>query len=245
MQLSAARMPPLHDRPIAASRRKRRIPVPSLEGANMQGLALWAPETLASHRSYLYSYALARLRVPSAAEELVQETFLAAVEGQAPFKGESKLRTWLTGILKHKIIDWHRGESRNPARTSARSLAGAEDSYEDTCDTLFDSAGNWVTPPSEWPCPEQSLDNQRFWETIEKGLARLPSATARAFCLRELEGSSTEEICAELGITQSNCWVMLHRARLSLREYLEDNWFASSRTQARPPRPVPAAGATL
>jgi hypothetical protein len=66
MQLSAAKMPPLHDWPIAASRRKRRIPVSSLEGANMQGLALWAPETLASHRSYLYSYALARLRVPSA-----------------------------------------------------------------------------------------------------------------------------------------------------------------------------------
>ena len=204
----------------------------------MQTLALGAPESLASHRSYLYSYALARLRVPSAAEELVQETFLAAVEGQASFKGESKLRTWLTGILKHKIMDWHRGESRNPARPSARLLADSEDSYEDTCDALFDSAGNWVTPPSEWLNPEQALDQRRFWETIERGMARLPSTTARAFYLREFEGSSTEDICAELGITQSNCWVMLHRARLSLRQYLDENWFAGSRTHAASARPM-------
>ena len=209
----------------------------------MQTLALGAPESLASHRSYLYSYALARLRVPSAAEELVQETFLAAVEGQASFKGESKLRTWLTGILKHKIIDWHRGESRNPARPSTRSLAHSDDSYEDTCDALFDSAGNWVTPPSAWPNPEQSLDQRRFWETIERGLARLPSATARAFYLREFEGSSTEDICSELQITQSNCWVMLHRARLSLRQYLDENWFANSGSRPAHMRPMAAASA--
>jgi RNA polymerase sigma factor (sigma-70 family) len=119
----------------------------------MQGLALCAPETLASHRSFLYSYALAKLRQPSAAEELVQETLLAAVEGQAGFKGESKLRTWLTGILKHKIIDWHRSEARNPARASPRPPADPDDQYEDTCDALFDSAGNWVNPPSAWPNP--------------------------------------------------------------------------------------------
>jgi len=207
----------------------------------MQGMALLAPETLASHRPYLYSYALARLRVPSAAEELVQDTFLAAVEGRASFRGESMLRTWLTGILKHKIIDWHRGDSRNPARPSARSLSDSADSYEDTCDALFDSAGNWVTPPSAWPNPEQSLDRQRFWETIERGIARLPSATARAFYLREFEGSSTEEICAELGITESNCWVMLHRARLSLRQYLDENWVATSSSRKAVARPPAAA----
>ena len=199
----------------------------------MQGLALWAPETLASHRSYLYSYALARLRLPSAAEELVQETFLAAFEGQATFRGESKLRTWLTGILKHKIIDWHRGEARNPGRATPRSAAGSDDAYEETCDSLFDSAGGWVNPPSEWPNPEQSLDNQRLRETIDKGLASLPAATARAFYLREIQGLSTDEICAELGISQSNCWVMLHRARLSLRQHLQECWFANGEADAR------------
>lgn len=198
----------------------------------MQGLALWAPETLASHRSYLYSYALARLRLPSAAEELVQETFLAAFEGQAPFRGESKLRTWLTGILKHKIIDWHRNEARNPARVAPRSAVGSDDGYEETCDSLFDSAGGWVNPPSEWPNPEQSLDNQRLREAIDEGLACLPAATARAFYLREIEGLSTDEICAELDISQSNCWVMLHRARLSLRQHLQERWFANGARSA-------------
>jgi RNA polymerase sigma-70 factor (ECF subfamily) len=100
-----------------------------------------------------------------------------------------------------------------------------------------------VTPPSEWLNPEQSLDQRRFWETIERGLARLPSATARAFYLREFEGLSTEDICAELRITQSNCWVMLHRARLSLRQHLEDNWFVNPARQAGLSRPMPAASA--
>src|SRR5262249_30661407 len=138
----------------------------------MHTMVLDAPESLASHRSFLYSYALARVRTPSTAEELVQETLLAAVEGRAAFRRQSKLRTWLTGILKHKIIDWHRSEARNPARASSRLASDSDDPYEDTCDALFDSAGNWVTPPSEWPNPEQSFDNERFWQMIESGLAR-------------------------------------------------------------------------
>jgi RNA polymerase sigma-70 factor, ECF subfamily len=207
----------------------------------MQGLALCEPETLASHRSFLYSYALSKLRLPSAAEELAQETLLAALEGQAPFKGESKLRTWLTGILKHKIADWHRSEARNPARISARSQADTDDQYEDPCDALFDSAGNWVNPPSAWPNPEQSLENQRFWEVMDSCLATLPGATARAFYLREIQGLSTEEICAELGISQSNCWVMLHRARLSLRQSLENRWFVKDEVRAVSFTPAPPA----
>jgi RNA polymerase sigma-70 factor (ECF subfamily) len=211
----------------------------------MQGLALCAPDTLASHRSFLYSYALAKLRQPSAAEELVQETLLAAVEGQAGFKGESKLRTWLTGILKHKIVDWHRSEARNPARASARPPArppaDPDDQYEDTCDALFDSAGNWVNPPSPWPNPEQSFESQRLWEMMECCLASLPAVTARAFYLREIQGLSTEEICTELGISQSNCWVMLHRARLGLRQSLEERWFMKDEVGAVSSRPAPRA----
>ena len=207
----------------------------------MHTMVLDAPESLASHRSYLYSYALARVRTPSAAEELVQETLLAAVEGRAAFRRESKPRTWLTGILKHKIIDWHRSEARNPARASSRLASDSDDPSEDTSDAVFESAGNWVTPPSEWPNPEQSFDNERFWQMIEGGLARLPAATARAFYLREIEGSSTDEICAELGISQSNCWVMLHRARFSLRQYLEENWFGNAKRPAAMSRGIPAA----
>ena len=204
----------------------------------MQSLALWAPKTLASHRSFLYNYALAKVRQPNTAEELVQETLLAAVEGQTRFNGESKLRTWLTGILKHKIIDRYRSEARNPARASPRFPADPDGQSEDTCDALFDSAGNWVNPPSAWPNPEQSLENQRFWEMMDSCLARLPAATARAFYLREIEGLSTEEICAELAISQSNCWVMLHRARLSLRQSLEECWFVKGEARATSSRPA-------
>jgi RNA polymerase sigma-70 factor, ECF subfamily len=210
----------------------------------MQGLTLCEPETLASHRSFLYSYALSKVRLPGAAEEIVQETLLAALEGQAPFKGESKLRTWLTGILKHKIADWHRSEARNPARASARSQVGTDDQCEDTCDALFDSAGNWVNPPSAWPSPDQSLENQRFWEMMDGCLASLPAATARAFYLREIQGLSTEEICADLGISQSNCWVMLHRARLGLRQALEERWFVKDEVWAVPGTSAPPAAIT-
>jgi RNA polymerase sigma-70 factor, ECF subfamily len=223
----------------------REQPVFSLGEITMQGSALCASETLASHHSYLYAYALSRLRQASAAEDLVQETLLAAVEGRAPFKDKSKLRTWLTGILKHKIIDWHRSEARNPARASARSASDTNDQHEDTCDALFDSAGNWVNPPSEWPNPEQSLENQRFWEMMESCLASLPPATARTFYLREIRGLSTEEICAELGISQSNCWVMLHRARLSLRQSLEQRWFAKDEAQAASSASAPAGRFSL
>ena len=186
----------------------------------MQSAALGAPDSYVAHATFLYGYALSRTRERDTAEDLVQETLLAALEAHAPFKGGSKLRTWLTGILKHKIIDWYRSEARNPARTTPRA-PDPDEATEDTCDALFDSAGRWVTPPSEWPTPDEALDRQRFWETLEQCLANLPATTARAFYLREIEGLSTHAICAQLGISESNCWVKLHRARMRLREMME------------------------
>jgi RNA polymerase sigma-70 factor (ECF subfamily) len=181
---------------------------------------------VALHRGYLYRYALSRLRHADMAEELVQDTMLAALEGCAHFRGESALRTWLAGILKHKIVDWQRREARNPLRLGA-STADSEREREDEMDAFFDESGDWISPPTAWPDPEQSLLSRRFWEMFEGCLADLPAATARAFYLREIQGMSTDEICAELSISQSNCWVMLHRARMSLRRYVEERWFQS------------------
>jgi len=200
-------------------------------------------ETVALHRPYLYRYALAKLRRTDIADEVVQDTLMAALEGKTTFRGDSALRTWLTGILKHKIVDWQRREARDPLRASASRHVEMESEYEDTTDTLFDSTGGWVTPPSTWASPEQSLENQRFRELLDSCLAALPAATARAFYLREVEGSTTEEICAELGISESNCWVMLYRARMSLRKSLEERWFlkegarAPDKTETRSRRP--------
>jgi RNA polymerase sigma-70 factor (ECF subfamily) len=190
-------------------------------------------ETVALHRPYLYRYALSKLRRTDTADEVVQETLMAALEGKATFRGDSALRTWLTGILKHKIVDWQRREARDPLRAGATRHVDMESEYEETTDTLFDSAGGWVTPPSTWPNPEEALENQQFRELLDRCLAALPAATARAFYLREVEGQSTEEICEELGISESNCWVMLYRARMSLRKSLEERWFLKAAKRTR------------
>ena len=206
----------------------------------MNGSLGWSTEAVMRHRPYLYRYALSRVRHQGAAEDIVQETLLAAVKGQGGFRGDSTLLTWLTGILKHKIVDWQRREARNPGGTVGTACGDHEPDYEESHDMLFDSEGHWVKPPSAWPDPEQCFENKKFWEMLERCLASLPQATARAFYLREIEGLQTAEICAELRISESNCWVMLHRARMSLRQMLEERWFdkgeSPTRTARKPAR---------
>jgi len=191
----------------------------------MTSLVQAQAEVIALHRPYLYRYALSKLRRAVTAEDVVQDTLMAALQTQATFRGESALRTWLTGILKHKIVDWLRHEARDPLRGAFARHVDMDSEYEDSSDSLFDSAGGWVTPPSTWATPEQCLENQSFREFLDNCLATLPATTARAFYLREVEGLNTEEICTELGISKSNCWVMLHRARMNLRHSLEEHWF--------------------
>ena len=183
------------------------------------------------HRSYLYRYALSKLRDAGAAEDVVQETLLAAVRAQNRFRGDSAVLTWLTGILKHKIVDWLRREARNPARTAPRHPAN--DDFNESVDALFDSEGSWVNPPSDCANPEQALENGRFWQVLQACLAEVPAQSSRAFYLREIEGLETAEICAAMGISESNCWVLLHRARVILRHKLEEKWFQDGRTTTR------------
>ena len=180
------------------------------------------PAALEQFRSYLLRYALVQLRDQTAAEDAVQETLLAAVEGGARFSGKSSVKTWLTGILKHKIIDQVRRQSRE------RPLLQGEDderSEADVIDGLFKADGHWQNFPANWGDPGNALENKRFWETFETCARLMPVKTARVFMMREVMELSTEEICKELDITATNCWVMLHRARLSLRECLETKWF--------------------
>src|SRR3989475_9246444 len=143
--------------PWAGPQHPREMPVKSLVHAQS--------ETVALHRPYLYRYALSKLRRTDTADEVVQETLMAALEGKATFRGDSALRTWLTGILKHKIVDWQRREARNPLRTGATRNVDMEIDYEDTTDALFDSGGGLGTPPPAWPNPEQSFENPPFPRT--------------------------------------------------------------------------------
>ncbi len=177
-------------------------------------------EDLQQHRSYLLRYAMLQLRDADLAEDVVQETLLAALEGRARYSGQSSLKTWLTGILKHKIVDVLRRKSREQPLTTGR-----DESEADAADALFSEDGHWRNFPSRWGNPEKSLEDKRFWAAFEMCSQLMPARMARVFMMREVMELSTEEICKELSITQTNLWVMLHRARLSLRECLEIRWF--------------------
>jgi RNA polymerase sigma-70 factor, ECF subfamily len=185
------------------------------------------PLELERHRPYLLRFALLQLRDRSAAEDAVQDTLLAALQGASRFAGQSSVRTWLVGILKHKIIDGIRKTAREqPVERSGED--GAED-----FDAFFSDDGHFAEPPGEWASPERSLEERRFFEALERCLQSLPRNTASAFTMRELMGLETEEICKELGISTSNCWVMLYRARMSLRACLEQTWFLSGSAGTR------------
>lgn len=183
-----------------------------------------ASAAIEDHRAYLMRYALLQLRNQTAAEDVVQETLLAALEGSARFSGKSALRTWLTGILKHKIVDLLRRQAREQPLT--RGDGDEAHGETEALEILFHQDGHWDHFPRDWGAPDQAFENKQFWAVFEECARNMPARTARAFMMREVMDLTTEEICKELGITATNCWVMLHRARLSFRECLETRWFA-------------------
>jgi RNA polymerase sigma-70 factor (ECF subfamily) len=183
-----------------------------------------------SHRPYLLRYALSQLRDGQLAEEAVQDALVAALESVGSFGGKSTLRTWLTSILRFKVIDLQRR-----AVTERHHFESAPPDSEDEgwLDELFDETGHWRVPPQAWSDPEAALDQRRFWEAFERCLDRLPPAAGRVFFKREVLGEDTPVICKDEGITSSNCWVILHRARIALRTCLERNWFGRETAHGR------------
>lgn len=183
----------------------------------------FSKEDFDDHRRYLFRYAIAKLRDADAADEVVQETLLAAVESFKDFQGRSSVRTWLTTILRNKMIDAKRRETRTPiVNVAADDSEGSLDKFNEL---FFRQDGHWQEKPSAWSNPEKCLENTVFWKTFEECLDNLPTLTARAFYLKEIHGLEAENICKDLNITTSNYWVMLYRARMSLRKCLERNWF--------------------
>ena len=176
------------------------------------------------HGDVLYRFALVRVRDPHVAEDLVQDTFFSALEGLDAFKGDSSVRTWLVGILKHKIIDQFRKSSREIVSADLEALEGESE------DETFNRLEQWRRAPSSWrEAPDNLLENKEFWKVFLGCLDGLPESFRRAFALRELDGLKTEEICKILEVTATNLWVMLHRARARLRNCLDDNWFRDKR----------------
>ncbi len=170
-------------------------------------------------RPYLVRFASLQLRDAAAAEDAVQETLVAALAGEAGFAGRANLRTWLTGILKHKIVDTIRRQAREPA------LPREAEEGLDELEGLFARNGHWAERPAGWTDPDGALEQQQFFRALELCLERLPARTGQAFMMREHLGLDTAEICKELGITPTHCWVLLYRARMTLRECLQQTWF--------------------
>ena len=169
--------------------------------------------------NYLYRFALARISDPERAEDLVQETFLAALKSRRNFKQRSSPKTWLTAILKHKLIDHLRKSGREQNWDS-------EEALDRNIDEMFDDTGHWSMRPRRWNThPDAHFEQKEFLKILYACLAALPKRIARIFMMREMEGSSTEEICQVMGITSTNCWTMLYRARNGLRRCLQHNWF--------------------
>ena len=183
-----------------------------------------------SHRGYLMRVAQLQLRDRDAAEDVVQDTLLAALSGSG-FAGKSSLKTWLTGILKHKIVDAIRRKQREPAVVAAFGDIDSELDIEDF-DALFKDNGAWENKPADWGDPETSLDRRQFFDMMDFCLEKLPPNTARVFMMREVMELESDEICTELTITANNLWVILYRARMALRECLEKNWFAGEGRRA-------------
>ena len=191
---------------------------PSREHAGFAG-------ELEAQRAYLFRVAHLQLRDRDAADDVVQETLVAALTGG--FSGRSSLRTWLTGILKHKIVDAIRRRQRDPLPLAELASSDADEDGDDF-EVLFTADGAWAEAPRQWSSPEGALEQREFFDVMEICLEKLPAATARVFIMREVLELDADEICRELAITSNNLWVILYRARLALRMCLEQKWFGAT-----------------
>jgi len=177
------------------------------------------------HADYLFNFAIGQVRDMGVAEDLVQETFLAALKSQSGFSGRSSERTWLVGILRHKIYDHLRKTCRERAVRVDPTPANADESWEEAALWLHDVA-------AETQLPSRRIELDEFRANLELALGKLPPRIAQVFQLYEVEERSNREVCEQLNISESNLWVMLHRGRKQLREQLGGWWFGETAKRA-------------
>lgn len=174
---------------------------------------------VADYGDALFRFALMRVRDRAIAEDLVQETFVAALKSIAGYEQRSAEKTWLIGILKHKIIDYMRKTSREV------SLQANHDDDSELLDHYFDEAGHWRAEFAEPTRPERAFEADQFWKVFQLCLDKLPEKFYKLVILREFDELSAEEICNVMEIsTTNNVWVMLSRARMRMRECLGNEW---------------------
>jgi len=180
---------------------------------------------LSTLRHDMLRFARIQLRDVHLAEDVVQEALAAALSGKRGFEGRSALKTWVFAILRNKIVDAIRARSRS---VNVSALADEEAGLDEAFESLFKPNAHWhpEARPRDWGDPEAALHQNQFWDVFDACLNHLPANTARVFMMREFLEFDTDEVCAELRISISNCHVILHRARNALRRCLEKSWFA-------------------
>jgi len=181
-------------------------------------------QQFAELRKPLLRFATLQLRDDALAEDVVSETMIVMLEKPEAFSGASTLRTYATGILKHKIVDVLRRRGREIPIEPVD-----EQSIDDAIDALFRADGHWEQRPQAWGTPEHALEQREFMQTLQDCIDRLPARLGRVFMMREWLEREIDDICTDLGITANNCGVMLYRARMQLRECLDRNWFQGQR----------------
>jgi RNA polymerase sigma-70 factor (TIGR02943 family) len=175
---------------------------------------------VAAHADYLYAFAITRINDQELAKDLVQETFLAALEKATNFEGKSSERTWLTAILKNKVIDVYRKKS-----SGLKNIEAKEAEQEDN--SFFEDDGHWVTEhgPKEFGIEDKDhIINKEFELVMQRCLQKLPVLWKAVFTMKHIEDEPTDTICTELKVSASNFWVIIHRAKLNLRACLQKNW---------------------
>ena len=184
---------------------------------------------VAEQRSYLLKFARLQLRNEAWAEDAVSDTLLAAIAKPQAFGGKAQLRTWLVGVLKHKVVDTLRANLREPNVADMRGGSDDDMSEGDLLDAIgFKQDGHFSERPAHWGNPDQDLSQRQFMAIMDACLTKLPPVQGRLFLMREWLELDADEVCKTLNITSTNLYVQLHRARLKLRECLQLNWFGSS-----------------
>jgi RNA polymerase sigma-70 factor (ECF subfamily) len=202
--------------------------------ANRESRPALSDDWVNAHADYLFNFAIGQVRDTNVAEDLVQETFLAAVKARDSFSGQSSERTWLVGILRHKIYDHLRKTCRERAVRYDPTPASEAESWEESMLWLHDMA-------AESQLPSRRIELAEFRQNLELALGKLPPRIAQVFQLYEIEERTNREVCAQMNISESNLWVMLHRARKQLREQLRGWWFGEEALKSEVGRVNPCA----
>jgi RNA polymerase sigma-70 factor (ECF subfamily) len=198
--------------------------------ANVERKPALSSDWVNTHADYLFNFAIGQVRNPSVAEDLVQEAFLAAVKARETFSGQSSERTWLVGILRHKICDHLRKTCRERAVRHDPTPSNEAEAWEQSVLWLHDVA-------AESQLPNRRIELAEFRQNLESALGKLPPRIAQVFQLYEIEERPNHEVCAQMNISEGNLWVMLHRARKQLRDHLSDWWSGESAHETLDERP--------